>query len=532
MAGSSQPPGGVEVGVVLSGASASLVPVMLRRDRELEVSEEDLAVIADPRLGGYYLLGVVRWVTRHEPFLRRQVHNVYAEHPEALDDDLVMPFSNAYVEVYAGLCLEPGAAGGRCPGRGVVSNTVAPTPGSRVFKLREAGWLTELLNVRSPLVVGRHKYSGWGVPLDASWVPYHIGVFGATGSGKSRLVLRLVKGLAARGYGAIVFDHSGVDYAPWAGWLGARVVESGEVVIEPRVFASTVARYMGVSSYHRDAVELIAMCYALGVMGRQVPECQEVVGRGRGLQLGQGGALEEFIQVFARAAPRFGMRSDTVAKYRLLARLQLPRGLLEGLRRRRVEPRQLVEEAMRGRVVVVDLSDEHEIDVKRAILASVVSAAWELVRERGEPLNVGLVVDEAQNYACEYCGDAGWALETVAREGRKWGLWLLVASQRVSRDIRPGVRGNLGTVFFSRLQSSGDLQELSGYLDLGRLSEASLAMLGRREFYAAGLMNPLRRPLLLVVDEVPGVGAGPGVPRDRGGGGFEDAGPAGPGGGA
>ncbi|HIQ56387.1 MAG TPA: hypothetical protein EYH59_06925 [Pyrodictium sp.] len=78
----------------------------------------------------------------------------------------------------------------------------------------------------------------------------------------------------------------------------------------------------------------------------------------------------------------------------------------------------------------------------------------------------------------------------------------MVASQRIARDIRPGIRGNLGTVFFSRLQSRNDLQELAGYLDLGRVTEASLAMLSRREFYVAGLMNPLRRPLLLRVDEV------------------------------
>ena len=161
-----------------------------------------------------------------------------------------------------------------------------------------------------------------------------------------------------------------------------------------------------------------------------------------------------------------------------------------------------MEAARSGETVVLDMSDEQDIGGKRAIMASVVMAAWDLVWEEMKPVNIGLVVDEAQNYACEYCGDSGRALETVAREGRKWGLFLIVASQRVSRDIRPGVRSNLGTVFFSRLQATGDLQELSGYLDLGRVSEASLAMLGRREFYVAGLMNPLRRPLVLRVDEV------------------------------
>ncbi|NOZ89411.1 MAG: ATP-binding protein [Crenarchaeota archaeon] len=519
MAASPQaPPGGVEVGVVLSGASASLVPVMLRRDRELEVREEDLAVVVDPRLEGYLILGVFRWITRHEPFLRRYTHNIYAEKPEALDHDMVMPFSNAYLEVYGGVCLEPREP--HCERGGLVANVYAPTPGSRVYRLRDAGWLSGFLTVGEPLHVGVHKYTGWRVPLDAAWTPYHIGVFGATGTGKSRLVLKLVSELAAKGFSAVVFDHSGVDYAPAARAMGWRVVRSGELRISPVIFASTVARYLGVTGYQRDLVELVALCHALRVYGyREQSECQELLGpaaaRGAGVSGGlhrftgsnsssggAGGGLEEFLAALSRAAARMNMRDATVRKLRIMARLQVPRHVFEGLPSRRLEPRSLVEEAASGGVVVIDMSDEQDIEVKRAIVASVAEAVWELVRERGEPVNVGLVVDEAQNYACEYCGDSGRALETVAREGRKWGYWLLVASQRVARDIRPGVRGNLGTVFFSRLQSSGDLQELSGYLDLGRLNEASLALLERREFYAAGLLNPLRRPLLLRVDEV------------------------------
>jgi len=86
-----------EVGIVLSGASASMAPIALRRDRELRVLEEDLVLLVDPRLENYYMLGVVRWITRYEPFLRRSIHNIYVEHPDALDTEVVMPFSNAYV---------------------------------------------------------------------------------------------------------------------------------------------------------------------------------------------------------------------------------------------------------------------------------------------------------------------------------------------------------------------------------------------------------------------------------------------------
>ena len=79
---------GREIGVVLSGASAGLAPVVLRRDAELDVREEDLVLIRDSRIEDYYMLGVLRWVTRYEPFLRRGVHNVYVEYPEALYTDM------------------------------------------------------------------------------------------------------------------------------------------------------------------------------------------------------------------------------------------------------------------------------------------------------------------------------------------------------------------------------------------------------------------------------------------------------------
>ncbi|KSW11452.1 hypothetical protein CF15_00930 [Pyrodictium occultum] len=508
-----------EVGIVLSGASASIAPIVLRRDRELRVLEEDLVLLADPRLEGYYMLGVVRWITRYEPFLRRSVHNMYVEHPDALDTETVMPFSNAYVEIYAGIC----DGGPVCNGsHRAVNNVYAPTPGSKVFKLTDAEPLTSYLTVSDPITVGVHRYSRWRIPLDSAWLNYHVGVFGATGTGKSRLILRLIREIVGKGYRLIVFDHSGVDYTPYAGELGATVVKSSEIRIEPQIFASIIARLTGVQHQQRDAVEIASLCYAMKVYSEngggeryQSEECSEILGQGRkGLARYTRGpradederksAREEFLELLNNVVHHLNMRASSAVKLRLLVRLTVPERLFEGLRSRLREPSDIVDMALRDRLVIVDMSDEQDIEVKRGIVASIAEAAWEKIAGERKEVNLGLVVDEAQNYACEYCGEAGRSLETIAREGRKWRYFVIVASQRVARDIRPGVRSNLGTVFFSKLQSTGDLQELAGYLDLGRVTEASLAMLGRREFYVAGLMNPLRRPLLLHIDSVGG----------------------------
>ncbi len=494
-----------EIGVVLSGASASLAPIAVRRDVELEVREEDLVVIVDRRLEDYYMLGVVRWVTRYEPFLRRGVHNVYVEHPEALDTDIVMPFTNAYAEIYAGICDGCRLYGGaRC----VEANVYAPTPGSRVFQVVNAEPLTEYLRVSNPIHVGRHKYTGWELPLDVSWINYHVGVFGATGTGKSRLVLRLVGEASKRGYSFIVFDHTGVDYVEYARRAGFPVVDARSIRIPVMVLAQAIAEMMGLTSNLAEYVEVAVACHDMLVRGEVASVDACLTGRRREHSQaverpGRRWERSEFKRTLEEVARRLNARPSTIYKLLFYVDYYVPDEFFRSIEERVVEPIEVVKMALERRVVVVDLSNERDIDVKRAVVTSIVEAAWSMVHEMRQ-LNLGIVVDEAQNYACEYCGSSGKALETVAREGRKWGFFLVVASQRVVRDIRTGVRSNLGTVFFSRLQAPGDLQELQGYLDLGRVSEASLAMLSRREFYVAGLMNPLRRPILLKVAETHG----------------------------
>ncbi|MET1128786.1 MAG: ATP-binding protein [Thermoproteota archaeon] len=509
-----------EIGVVISGATASIAPIVLRRDKEIDVHEEDIVLIADSRIDGYYMLGTVRWITRFEPFLKRSVHNVYVEHPDALDSDLIMPFSNAYVEIYAGLC----DGGVVCRGsQRSVSNVYPPTPGSRVYLIRDANPITSYLTVNAPIHVGTHKYSKWRVPLDSAWINYHVGVFGATGMGKSRLVLKLVQELSAKGFGLIVFDHSGVDYVPFAKALGAKLVDAGRIRISPDIFSAVVSRFVDVSGQQRDVIEVAAMCFAIskyggiesgvGGSGPSADECREFLKTGghRTVTLRDFAKHDEKISDFGElveaiesVGKKLNLREATIVKLKLLTKLKVPPELVNSLKERNVEPQDIVADAVSGGVVIVDMSSERDVEVKRGIVASIAQAAWSFTTST-DKLNLGLVVDEAQNYACEYCGESGRALETIAREGRKWGYFVIVASQRVTRDIRPGVRSNLGTVFFSKLQATGDLQELSGYLDMGRVTEASLSMLSRKEFYVAGLMNPLRRPILLTVDDVSNV---------------------------
>ena len=155
---------------------------------------------------------------------------------------------------------------------------------------------------------------------------------------------------------------------------------------------------------------------------------------------------------------------------------------------------------MKRRLVVIDLSSE-ELIVRRYVVSSIIRELWNLVLSKRTSINTLVVIDEAHNYACKTCGSSKEEIARIAREGRKWGLGLVLATQRMV-DIDPEIRGNINTWFFSKLQTPTDFRELSAYMNLAGINEDSLAILAKREFFIAGLMNPFKIPILIKVREV------------------------------
>ncbi|OYT30032.1 MAG: hypothetical protein B6U95_01405 [Thermofilum sp. ex4484_82] len=61
-------------------------------------------------------------------------------------------------------------------------------------------------------------------------------------------------------------------------------------------------------------------------------------------------------------------------------------------------------------------------------------------------------------------------------------------------DLSTGIRNNINTVFFSQLAVESDIAEISKVV---ATENVDLASLDRGYFYVSGLLNPLRKPLLL-----------------------------------
>ena len=466
-----------------SGATSAYAPMQFYKKAEQYAVDEQFALIRDESIEDKLLLGVIRRVTKREPIVSDRVRTPFIDRPEILDPSLLMPYTSAVVRLYGEVNVA----------KGQVEEVVhVATPGSRVFIIKDGSFLNNVVKVPLKISVGAHKYSGWELPLDASYVPYHIGVFGATGVGKSRLVRGLVEELVKAGYRAIVFDHSGADYAPH---IKASTIGSKSITINPPTIASVLAAKARLTwQTYGEYLEVAVLTYmhneqGVGVQGK------------RGVKWSK----REFVKHLSSSMSRVGARDSTIAKATLFIDHFIPDEFFDELNKRTIEPSDIVREAYEEGLVVVDLSQDTDLVVKQAIVADTIEAAWSMVKS-GEvkvPANMVFVIDEAQNYVPEdewtICKDA---IETTAREGRKWGLSLILASQRMVRDIASNVRANLGTVFFGRLQTQGDLRELSTYLDLSDVSDSVVANLDRREFFVAGLMNPLKRPILIKVREV------------------------------
>ncbi|MFN7105369.1 MAG: ATP-binding protein [Pyrobaculum sp.] len=448
-----------EIGIVVSGVTIGSIPVQIYRAAERYALEEQLVGVVDREREDEIIVGFLRKITKLEPVIKDKVRTPYVDKPEMMDQGVLLPYTSAIVKPY--ISIKEGK---------VCEVSHVATPGSRVYLL-DPPILQDVFR-GDYSHVGFHKYSLWPPPLDINYVTHHVGVFGATGMGKSRLVRALINEIASRGFKVVVFDHTGVDYAPYY----PTVVRSSEVKIPPNVLASVLAKVAQLSwQTYGDYLEIATMTYK------------------------SNWSKKSFIDHVRGTMRRLGARDATMEKMELYLKL-VDDAFFEELNNRTKTPEDIL--SIENTPVVIDLSYDTDLSVKQAIVATVIEAAWEEVKRQKTPKKMVFIIDEAQNYAPQTWTISKDAIETTVREGRKWGLSIVLASQRIVGDIDPSIRANLGTIFFSRLSAPTDLREISMYLDLADVNESVLAQLQPREFFVSGLMNPLRKPILIKVRDV------------------------------
>jgi DNA helicase HerA-like ATPase len=173
------------------------------------------------------------------------------------------------------------------------------------------------------------------------------------------------------------------------------------------------------------------------------------------------------------------VQSLGVEGYGLWAREQ-PGSVLEAVRDRS------------NRCVVVDLGSLSTRDEQALAAGAVLSELW---RHRADREPVLIVIDEAHNVCPAHPEDALTALATehavrIAAEGRKFGLYLLVSTQRPQK-VHENVVTQCDNLLLMRLNSTADAafaQAAFSFVPAGLVAESSTFRLG--DALVAGKISP------------------------------------------
>ena len=468
-----------------------------------------MIVYDEEHSGTPLIFGVLRKIHRLEPYLRKRVKIGIEEFPEVIDKIEKLTYTNVVVIPLAQL---------ETKGENIIDIrrdvTYVPFPGSKVYKIKNGDLISKLLlktikNRGKPIILGNHKYSKKiKIPLDPTYIQYHIGVFAATGLGKSRLVKVLIDEIIEKTeYAVIVFDHTGMDYAPF---YPDSTIRSYEIELDP----------MGIADFFLKKLRLNPQYYSTYMEAFAIELKKKLAEFRKELQLNQNNRqiLEQIRNKIASmlksTASRLGAKPDTQRNLEERMKFFVDERILEKmLLHRRYSASDIIdlakEKKKQNKPLVIDLSFEETLEMKRSIVGNIIEAGWKWIFERNfsslekkyEPINLVIVIDEAQNYAWKsgYCQEQ---IERIAREGRKWKYSLIIVSQRLARSVDPDIRANINTVFFSKLNQTSDLREIQDFADITGIELSNLAQLVPREFYVAGLMNPLRKPIVIKVREV------------------------------
>lgn len=155
----------------------------------------------------------------------------------------------------------------------------------------------------------------------------------------------------------------------------------------------------------------------------------------------------------------------------------------------------------RPAATVLDLGSYDRHEEQLAVALGVLNHLWE---RRAERRPILIVVDEAHNLCPpDPQTPVGIAVRDrliqIAAEGRKYGLWLLVSTQRPSK-VHQGVVSQCDNLTLMRMNSRSDLEELGvtfGYVPEGMLKRA--ANFGLGEALVAGGFVP--RPSIIQMRE-------------------------------
>lgn len=474
------------IGRIGDGATDTSARVILLKDLEKEIRAEEFVLIKN---GGEdnpvnEIVGVLREGLGKNEFL---------SHSSYRPDVAYLRYGgepSGSREVFSFLVLPIGSKGEK----GLEPNRFIIAPRSPVYLLEDDDKPLELLSKGvdriawlDAFIVG---HEDWKVPVRKEFIPYHVGVYGSTGSGKSWFARYVLLPLYRRvGYDVIVLDWSGTDYAPYA---PDKVIPISDVAMDEE----------SVLSYLKDKTW------------------------GFGGNLNVQDAFESFVEGWTEKVLKSGEDSEKL--YKMLR--ECVEKEVENIRRedwkasarralRRVFRRlgsedlkplmgtlsigDLIARLRRQGTLIIDMSGA-STETKLGFFLSLGRRLQELMEE-GEEVNIALVIDEAPQYApWEARGiqsETSNLIKDLAALGRKRKLNLTLISQGIKGEIgiNAAVRRNLNTHFFGRIHplDAGGEGGAAEWLSPYGINPEHMLQLEPGKFYFSGAMNPSPIPLLI-----------------------------------
>lgn len=286
----------------------------------------------------------------------------------------------------------------------------------------------------------------------------HVSVLAKTGAGKSYTVGVLLEELLKANVPLVILDPHG-EY----GSLRNPNIDEAEVAqmrrfgVKPKSFQKQVREYAIDTALNHEAQKLTLQ--GMNLEGREIVEML-----GSKLTGGQVGVLYQAIKEVKEHLPAYQLRDiiDGVARNKASSKWNVLNALevLESTKIFDVRGTPLKDLVAPGQCTIINLKGVSP-DVQEIVVTRIASLLWE-GRKRGDiPAHI-LVVEEAHNFCPERnVGNAvsGAMLRTVASEGRKFGMGLLIVSQRPAK-VDKNVLSQCNTQVVLKVTNPNDLKAI------------------------------------------------------------------------
>lgn len=470
------------VGIISSGSSETEASVILNEDMEKTVKVEDLVLIRNR--AGNEILGVCRRSQGVNDNIRGTAYSpgvAYAKRGRKPSDAKEF-FSfriNVIGEVEAW--------------KGLKQNKLVIAPSSEVQVFEKENPM-DLFGSFDHTLGYYKEHPDWEVPVNAKFIPYHIGIFSVTGGGKSFLArCEVIPLLREAGYDVLIFDWKGSDYVPYFN----DVVKISQIALDEEVVISYLLSkmdYFGFSGEYRyrnpvrDSLEDVI--YEGKWRKVEVENLRgflesNILGILMGEVKDQRGNITSYGQRCIRKLQKY-VKKLTDEDFKNISGGMSAEDILKTAREKHV--------------VVLDISESGR-DEKLSLFLSMANYLRQLMEQK-QILNVALVIDEGPQY-CPFKpegiqNDTTEAISELCALGRSYHLSIVILSQGIAGEIgiNAAIRRNLNTQFIGKIHPL-DMMEASNLLSGLDIDPRFLVSLPEGHFYFLGNMNPSPVPLLI-----------------------------------